>query len=106
VRIPILALLCHAGAIAAAPSPTVVVSEGVVARGYVEVARDEELGAGILLSTPTDEFVVAMNAAGREIARLAGEEIEVRGSLVERGAGAPTLVGRTYHVVGLPERRR
>lgn len=104
MRHPILAFLWLAGAIAAAPAPPVV-TEGVVVRGYVEVARDEDLGAGILLSTPTDEFVIAMNAAGREIARLAGDEIEVHGSLVERSDGAPTLVARTYRVVGLPGRR-
>lgn len=105
MRHPILALLCHAGAIAATPAPPVV-TEPVVVRGYVEVARDEDIDSGILLSTPTDEFVIAMNAAGREIARLAGDEVEVRGSLVERGAGAPTLVARSYRVIGLPEWRR
>jgi hypothetical protein len=104
VRLPILALLCHAGAIAATPGPPVV-TEPVVVRGYVEVAGDEELDSGILLSTPTDEFVIAMNAAGREIARLAGDEIEVHGSLVEHGGGAPTLVARTYHAIGSSGRR-
>ena len=88
-----LALLAHAVVIAVVPrAPEPRTDPDVVVRGWVEVARDDELGSGVLVSTPTDEFVIATNARGCELARLAGDEVEVRGSLVERSSGAPTLV--------------
>jgi hypothetical protein len=69
--------------------------------GVVEVTRDPEHGPGVLLSTATEEVLVA-GALGSRLARYEGEVVAVRGRLLERANEPATIVVRAFRVLGLP----
>jgi hypothetical protein len=82
-------------------TPTVV-TEPAVFVGLVEVTGDERRGYGVLLSTATEEVVVADNAVSRTLAAFQGEVVAVRGRLIERSEAPPTMVVSDFRVLGLP----
>lgn len=85
--------------VAAAGAPLVVVVEPAVFVGMVEVTGDER-GRGVLLSTATEEVVVANNALAERLMDLEGEVVMVRGRLTETPNAPPTMLVREFHVVG------
>jgi hypothetical protein len=79
--------------------PLVVVVEPAVFVGMVEVTSDR--GArGVLLSTATEEVVVANNALAEQLMDLEGEMVMVRGRLTESADGPPMILVREFHVLG------
>lgn len=85
--------------VAAAGGPLVVVVEPAVFVGMVEVTGDEH-GRGVLLSTATEEVVVADNPLAERLMDLEGEVVLVRGRLTESAEAPPTILVREFHVVG------
>jgi hypothetical protein len=85
-----------------AREPSVVV-EPVVFSGFVQVAGPPGADTGVILSTATDEVLVADGPVARELRALEGERVQVTGRLVESGPGAGTLVPERFRVVGDPD---
>ena len=85
--------------VAVAGGPLVVVVEPAVFVGMVEVTGDER-GRGVLLSTATEEVVVANNPLAERLMDLEGEVVMVRGRLTESAEAPPTILVREFHVVG------
>jgi len=79
-----------------------VVIEPAVFVGMVEITGDERRGYGVLLSTATQEVIVADNAVSRSLAEFEGEVVAVRGRLIERSQAPPTMVVRDFRVLGRP----
>jgi hypothetical protein len=79
--------------------PTIEI-EPVLFIGRVEVTGDDERGFGVLLSTATEEVVVADSAIGRRLADYEGEVVAAYGRLLESADAPPTIVVREFHVLG------
>jgi hypothetical protein len=87
---------------ARATAPRVVVEPAVFV-GMVEVTGDHEHGLGVLLSTATEEVLIANDAVGERLIGLDGEVVAVEGRLIEAAEGPPTMIVRAFRVLG--ERR-
>ena len=91
------------GAHPAAPGPYVV-TEPALFVGMVEVTGDTERGFGVLLSTATEEVIVADGAVARRLAHHAGEVVAAEGRLLEQANRPATMVVREFRVLGTPPR--
>jgi hypothetical protein len=103
-----LAVLGRGGCTGAPPNeagPSVVI-EPVLFVGMVEVTGDRDRGFGVLLSTATDEVLVADSAIGRRLALYDGEVVAVEGRLLEQANGPSTIVVREFRVLGTETRER
>jgi hypothetical protein len=74
--------------------------EPVLFVGMVELTGDPESGFGVLLSTATDEVVVADSEVGRRLAAYEGEVVAAYGRLLETPNAPSTMVVREFHVLG------
>jgi hypothetical protein len=81
----------------AAPSVSI---EPVLFVGTVEVTGDRERGFGVLLSTATEEVIVADSEVGRRLADYEGEVVAAYGRLLESPNAPSTMVVREFHVLG------
>lgn len=74
--------------------------EPVLFIGMVEVTGDRERGFGVLLSTATEEVVVADSEVARRLAQHEGEVVAAYGRLHESPNAPSTMVVREFHVLG------
>lgn len=84
---------------ARATAPRVVVDPAVFV-GMVEVTGDREHGLGVLLSTATEEVLIANDAVGERLIGLDGEVVAVEGRLIENAEGPPTMIVHAFRVLG------
>ena len=80
--------------------PAHVAAEPDVFVGMVELAGDETHSIGVLLSTATEEVLIADNAIADQLMGLEGEVVAVEGRLIETADGPPTMVVRSFRVLG------
>lgn len=78
----------------------VVIVEPAIFVGMVEVTGDAEHGFGVLISTATEEVVVADDAVSRALMRFEGEVVAARGRLIETAEAPTTMVVREFRVLG------
>ena len=57
-------------------------------------------GISVLLSTATEEVLVADNAIADRLMGLEGEVVAVEGRLIDTADGPPTMVVRSFRVLG------
>jgi hypothetical protein len=101
-----LAVLGRGGCATAPPDEPgpVVVIEPALFVGMVELTGDSELGFGVLLSTATEEVLVADGAVARRLVEHEGEVVAVEGRLLERPNTPATIVVREFRVLGTETR--
>ena len=68
--------------------------------GWVEITEDSRHGSGVVVSTATEEVLVARGAAERALRRERGERVELVGTLVSRPQRTPVMDVRAFRVIG------
>ena len=103
VGLALATLVSAYGCVGSAPlrerAPIAVEVDPVVFVGMVEVVGDQR-GVGVLLSTATEEVVIADNAIAERLMQLEGEIVAAEGRLIEAGDGPPTMIVRAFRVLG------
>ena len=88
---------CRAAGDTSAP---VVVVDPAVFSGQVEVTEDPRSGVGVLVSTATEEVLIAPGPVARALREHEGSRVTVTGRLFVEGPGAPTMVVRSFRLHG------